>query len=451
MPVSRRQFFTWASMSAAGAVIAAPLKAFYAQEAVRSRLGDGRSKQASQLILEDVGYGALQPDPNGLLDLPAGFRYHVLSREGDIMNDGHPVPGAFDGMAAFADAHGNTVLIRNHELLPDSSTQIVAPAGNQYDPHAKGGTTTVVIGGDRTLLRQYTSLAGTCRNCSGGATPWNSWISCEEDTSTPATSGWIHRSRVSKPHGYAFEVPIAATAAVTPEPLVAMGRFKHEAIAVDPRTGVVYQTEDQIDGLFYRFIPHTPGQLQAGGVLEALCIQGRSQAITRANVPIGQPMPVEWVRIAAVDPVEDTVRMEGFAKGAAQFSRGEGICYSNGELYFTCTNGGNRPYGQVWRYIPGLTVSDGGTIELFVQPDNATVLDFPDNLVMAPSGDLMICEDGRGAQYVVGLTPTGRLYKFARNAINRSEFAGICFSPNGQTMFLNIYQPGITFAIWSEP
>ncbi|NJN85845.1 MAG: DUF839 domain-containing protein [Leptolyngbyaceae cyanobacterium SL_7_1] len=421
MPLSRRQFLYW-SAGFAGTVLTHPLQ------------GCSRS----------IGFGALQPDPNRILDLPVGFRYRVLSQFGDRMQDNALVPSGHDGMAAFADRRGNTVLIRNHELTPDSGTELSAGAEQRYDPTCKGGTTTLVVSPDRQLLSQYTSLVGTVRNCGGGATPWGSWISSEEDTSTPTSN-----SLVSKPHGYNFEVPSTATAPVKPEPLVAMGRFRHEAIAIDPHTGIVYQTEDQGDGLFYRFIPQQPGDLRSG-VLEALKIRDQPQLNTAKGMVVGRSLPVEWVRIEDVDPTDDTVRVEGFAKGATQFSRGEGICYSNGTFYFVCTNGGNQPYGQVWRYQPGNSIEAGGTLELFIQPDNQAAIDLPDNLIMAPWGDLLLCEDGEGEQRVIGVTPQGDLYPFARNALNGAEFAGVCFSPDGSTMFLNIYNPGLTLAVWGD-
>jgi len=433
--VSRRKFLVLAGVGAAGAVLAQPLKALYAREA----LG---------LSLRGIGYGPLKKDPRGLLDLPAGFQYRAFSRKSDKMSDGHPVPGDHDGMAAFAGPQGSTILIRNHELSPNEDPRVVAPAAKQYDPTCRGGTTTLIVGPDRQLIRDYVSLAGTYRNCAGGATPWNSWISCEENTSTPQTNQAGDATNVSKRHGYNFEVPILAAGPVTPQPLVAMGRFNHEAIAVDPRTGIVYQTEDQGDSLFYRFVPKQPGNLKAGGVLEALKIRNRPQVNTRTNFPIGKPMAVEWIPIEDVDPAKDTVRVEGFAKGATQFSRGEGITYGRGEVFFTCTDGGSAGMGQVWRYIPGRTAQAGGTIELFVEPNQQSAIDGPDNLVVAPAGDLMICEDGETTQHLVGVTRKGELYQFARNAINNKEFCGACFSPGGKTMFVNIQDPGITFAIW---
>lgn len=435
--VSRRQFFTFVGAGASCAVLAAPLKALYAKEAT------GKS-------VFGKGYGALQKDPNGLLDLPRGFQYRAFSRTGDIMSDRHPVPGNHDGMAAFKGAKGTTILVRNHELSPSSNTPVIAPKNKQYDPLASGGTTTLIVGANRELIKDYATLAGTYRNCAGGATPWGSWISCEENTSTPDTNTPNDLDNVSKLHGYNFEVPSTATELVDPMPLVSMGRFNHEAIAASPRTGIIYQTEDRGDSLFYRFIPKKPGVLQAGGVLEALKIKDKPQANTKTGFRIGDRLQVEWVRIEDVNPVLDTVRVEGFTKGAAQFSRGEGIAYSNGEMYFTCTNGGAAGKGQVWRYIPGRNSTDGGTIELFVEPNDVTVLENPDNIIVSPFGDIFLCEDGDGTNYVVGVNPQGELYQFARNQFNDSEFCGVCFSPDGQTMFVNIQDPGITLAIWGN-
>lgn len=428
MAFSRRRFIVGAGIL--GGIAVAPLQALY------TRAAFGQTTAGA-------GYGPLLPDPDGLLDLPVGFRYTVFSVAGDLMSDGNPVPAAHDGTAAFAGPGGTTILVRNHEIGPVGLTRVVAPRGKLYDPLARGGTTTLVVSAGRRLIKDYASLAGTVYNCGGGATPWGSWISCEEDTSTPDTT-----PLVSVPHGYNFEVPISATAPVDPVPLTAMGRFEHEAVAIDASTGIVYQTEDQGDSLFYRFIPTQAGNLAAGGTLEALRIPSQPQVDTTSGFPVGVPTAVDWVSIEDVNPVEDTVRAEGFAKGAARFNRGEGAIYANGEVYFCCTEGGSAGVGQVWRYIPGTTATEGGTIELFVEPNDASVLENPDNITVAPFGDLFLCEDGEDIQYVVGVTPQGELYQFARNALNGSEFTGATFSPDGRTLFFNIQRPGLTFAIW---
>ncbi|MBD1862991.1 MULTISPECIES: alkaline phosphatase PhoX [Trichocoleus] len=439
MALSRRKFFALAGASAAGTVMMSPLQALYARKANgQSVFGDG--------------YGPLIPDPNGLLDLPRGFQYRAFSRTGDVMSNNSLVPGGHDGMGSFAGPRGTTILVRNHELSPTSATKVSDLNAPVYDPLCKGGTTTLIIGEDRKLIRHYPSIQGTFRNCAGGVTPWGSWLTSEENTSTPEENPGL----VSKRHGYNFEVPAKATGAVPPIPLTAMGRFNHEAVAIDPATGIAYETEDRGDGLFYRFIPNQPGELQMGGTLQALAIKGRPGVNTSNNsgvtIPVGQTLEVEWVTIDNPDPARDSAptgtRFQGRAKGAATFTRGEGIWFGNNELYFTCTDGGPFRLGQVWRYVPGQSAQDGGTLTLFVESTDKAELENPDNIVVSPFGDLFLCEDGDDEQFVVGVTPQGELYHFARNAINDRELAGACFSPDGQTMFVNIQTPGITFAIW---
>lgn len=437
MSLSRRRLFTLGAMGAGAVLFPQGLRALY------QRAEAGQSVQGN-------GFGALVPDPKGIIDLPAGFQYRILSKLGDRMSDGNPVPSLHDGMATFPGPNGTTILIRNHEVypgLPSSYRPVEAPAHLKYDTLCPGGTTTVIVSPERTLVKDFVSLAGTYRNCAGGTTPWGSWISCEENTATPISPG--QNGPVNKPHGYNFEIPITATGPVQPIPLKAMGRFQHEAIAVDPKTNLIYQTEDRSDGLFYRFIPKQIGNLQAGGELQALKIKGRPRAETSYNFPQQQLVEVEWVTIPDPDPIVDSVRYQGLELGAAEFSRGEGICYSQGEFFFTATSGGDKALGQIWRYRPGATADQGGSLELFVESPGRNVLDYPDNLIMAPFGDLMVCEDGTDdINRIMGITPQGQIYPFAKNVLNSQEFAGVCFSPDQQTMFVNIFHPGMTLAIW---
>jgi len=297
-------------------------------------------------------------------------------------------------------------------------------------------------------------LAGSMRNCSGGLTPWGTWITCEE-TVTVADESF------EQDHGYNFEVPATTKIGlVDPIPLKAMGRFNHEAIAVDPATGIVYQTEDRPDGLIYRYLPNIPNKLASGGRLQALAIKGypsmdtRNWTETGQRIPAGNRYDVTWIDLQNVDSPEDDLRYHGFDAGAARFARGEGMVYGNGEIYFACTNGGRKKFGQVFRYRPGKYEGDRaresdtpGQLELFVESHDKEIMKSCDNLCIAPWGDVILCEDDGDHSAIVGITPEGRMYRIAHIELN-SEFAGSCFSPDGSTLFVNAQrQPGQTIAI----
>jgi secreted PhoX family phosphatase len=414
--LSRREFFTLAGASTAGALLLSPLQAFYANKAIAAG-----------------PYGSLVTDPLGVLDLPSGFQYKKLSETGQTMTDGYAVPGGHDGMGAFAGSGGDTILIRNHELDFTSANPLNAPSSSKYNTNGRGGCTKLVVNSSRNLVSHRGVLAGTVRNCAGGPTPSGSWLTCEETFQT----------NNGKNHGYVFEVPSSANTFVTPVALTAMGRFNHEAAAVDPGTGYIYMTEDQPNGLLYRFIPTNRSNLSAGGTLYALRVIGSSGINTATGFPKNTPKAVDWVQITNPNPSTDTVRTAGFNSGAARFSGGEGIFYGGGFVYFTCKSGGSTADGQIWRYSPA-----NNTVELYIEPNNSGVLDNPDNIVVFPNRDIFLCEDGDGTDYILGITPSGSLYKFGKNALNTSEFAGVCFSADGQTMFVNMQTPGITFAIW---
>lgn len=429
----------------------------------------GRTANASPTPSQIVeGFGRILPDPHGILDLPEGFTYRVISRSGNVMSDGFIVPAGPDGMATFAGPNGRTILIRNHELNPAPDSQGAfgdtqelfskVPAGKAYDAgHGKhpalGGTTTILFNTQTgTVEKEWLSLAGTLRNCAGGPTPWNSWITCEE-TDVRANEKCEHD------HGYNFEVPATAEPALAdPVPLKDMGRFRHEAIAVDPNSGIIYETEDTGDSCIYRFIPKVAGKPAEGGKLQALAVVDRDTLDTRNwegsnEVKRGEQMAVRWVDLENVEAPDNDLRMQAQSKGAAMFARGEGMWAGNGAIYFACTNGGNAEKGQIFSYTPspveGKPEESGqpGTLELFVEPNDGGLIENADNLTVAPWGDLIVCEDGSGDDFLVGVTPEGNIYKFAHNALSDAEFAGATFSPDGTTLFVNIQGGGLTLAI----
>jgi len=421
------------------------------------------------------GFGPLLNDPEGILSLPKGFSYKIISRQGTTMSDGFLLPGKADGMATFVGPEGRIIIIRNHEVSPDDlasgafgeKLELLSKLNKEqlYDygrgvMPCLGGTTTVLYNpATGEVEQEYLSLAGTIRNCAGGLTPWGSWITCEENTS-------VADDKLEQNHGYNFEVPASATPNLTaPIPIKGMGRFNHEAVCVDPRTGIVYQTEDRGDGLIYRYIPHQPGKLHEGGRLQILGLKDKESFDTRnweelktEKMEIGTPYEVVWLDIEDVEAPEDDLRLRGFEKGAARFARGEGMWFGNEELYFACTNGGHKQHGQIFKYTPSLVegsseeTQQSGKLELFVEPNNTDIVESCDNLTVAANGDLVICED-KATPRIVGVTPEGAMYHIAKNVGFKSEFAGATFSPDGQTLFVNIQHAGLTLAIqgpWAE-
>jgi secreted PhoX family phosphatase len=396
-------------------------------------------------------YGPVEPvrdETTGLplLQLPAGFRYLSHSWTGDVMTDGIPCPPAHDGMAVIERLGDGPeiVLVRNHESA--AGDPFVARSDITFSYAAAGGTTNLLFDTRAGRWKSaWSSLTGTMRNCAGGVTPWGSWITGEES----AVDG----------HGWCFDVGVERG---DPTPLVDMGRFSHEAVMVDPATGVIYETEDAGESSgFYKFVPNVVNDPKRGGRLYMLRVRRRPNTDLGVGYPIGMQWDVDWVRID--DPAAKSMStfQQGRLRGAARMQRLEGAWWGDDVGYFISTAGGAAQRGQVFAYDPRSDV-----LKLVYESPAAIDCDYPDNITVTPRGGLLLCEDsGNSAsqgERLIGLTPEGRTFTFAVNNTNLSvaynarvpardyrgsELAGACFSPDGRWLFVNIQSPGITFAI----
>ncbi|MFJ8671569.1 alkaline phosphatase PhoX [Streptomyces sp. NPDC093589] len=452
MSATRRQILARTGALGAGIAFSGSLTELFAGTATAQSMGKS-------------GYGPLVPDPDGLLDLPKGFRYKVLSREGDPLLSGEgKVPSNCDGMAAFPGPHGHrarTHLVRNHENRTGSRSAVPTVPDLTYDPGGEGGCTALELDGDNTVRSERVAIAGTSTNCAGGHTPWNTWLTCEE---TEFRAG---EENYTKDHGFIFEVDPYDPRRTGAVPLTAMGRFQHEAIAVDPGTGAVYETEDAFEkpfGLFYRFLPNKPmggrGSLRAGGRLQALRVPGVPDLST-VQRPGASFDHVAWVDVPDPLAAETPIRFQDFGpQGITHAQKLEGCYWGGSCVYFVSSfahsdeGSAADHYGQIWKYDPKRRRL---TLVVVFGPDSDLQLpgESPDNICLAPSGGLMVCEDGEGAQHVFGLTRRGQVYAMARGRQNIGtpekpawgEFAGVTFAPDHRTMYVNCYTPGTTFAV----
>ena len=426
-------------------------------------------------------YGDLQrtPDEDGntYLALPRDFRYVTFSKTGEAAG-GLVIPARHDGMAVFEGPGRTLRLIRNHEVSSLTAPFPVPVAtARKYDERGNGGCMTLDFDPHRKrLVRQFVSIGGTVNNCSGGWS-WHNrgWMTCEE-TVSGVKQGY------AKPHGYVYHVPADADSAVQAVPITSMGRFSHEAAVADER-GIVYLTEDAGNNSgFYRYLPNDPGNPLAGGTLQMLGITGAPGATLINGQQMGVRLPVTWVTVPVPDPALESAGTSCFnqarAAGGAAFNRLEGLFRGEdgSSMYFVSTSGGtvkgpgtNNGFGQLWHYVPaGRNQNEDQLVLVFESSANKT-LESPDNFCISPNGGILFCEDdavgGTGndthplapgidsVNRLIGLGAKGEPFEFAVNVFSDSEFAGACFSPDGEILFVNIQGgdtagSGMTLAIW---
>ncbi|MBY8872709.1 PhoX family protein [Micromonospora sp. PLK6-60] len=458
---SRRDVLRGGAAGGLGIVVAGSLEAIAGPAAARAA------------VRPAVGYGALVPDPAGLLALPPGFSYTIVAEAGvTTLDSGHPTPSDADGNGCFRSPTGS-VIVNNHEIGGSEPFGVPPLPGLTYDPGARGGTTTIEVDGAGRRLREYVSVAGTHNNCAGGITPWGTWLTCEE---TEQRAG----GRYLKDHGYVFEVdPHDQEQNLDPVALKFLGRYAHEAVAVDPYTHAIYLTEDagNPNGLYFRWTPPAgfrggKGALRAlatrpdgdtAGSLEAMsCWLGDRHIgdLSEATTP-GTRYKVRWVAVPDRDAKTVSVRKQFAPEQVTNSRKLEGAWWGDGGAYFVASyarradGSANEHDGQVWFYDPRTESVTLKTIfGVNPDPDAEGGYDGPDNITVSPYGGVILAEDGEGLSHLVGITEQGKAYPLARNELNDSEFTGPTFSADGKILFANIQSPGYVFAItgpWGRP
>ncbi len=506
MSVSRRQIMSTGAASGAGLVVAAGAGLGSASAAsaaaADSREPGGHGHRGEHRRHSSRGglFPPLESSDGDLLALPRGFRYEVVAESGVTeVTDGNgtvvgTTPERPDGTLAVQTRHGYR-LVQNHEARPDSPLPVPFVDGTVYDRGAPGGGCTVIETDRRGRRRsEWVGLSGTVSNCAGGATPWGSWLTCEESEAKAGST--LGSATLEQDHGFVFEVFADEPSRQVPKPILAWGRAPHEAVVIEPHRRRVYLTEDASGptGLVYRWTAPDGYRLQAriadalgedDGRLEALAVLAPDGSVLPdlayvTSAQIGRPFQTTWRRVAD-RMARDAPLREQFSDGEVTRSKKlEGAWGDTHGMYFVASfafEDGDLPAdatkhdGQLWyydfadatltlvAYFPYNALLHSETVdpETGLGPSRDLAFDGPDNVHVSPYGSLVLSEDGNTANHLLSWTREHGAQAVARNLIVAerngkgvdvySEMTGPCFSPDGHVLFGNVQTPGHVFAI----
>ncbi len=363
--------------------------------------------------------GVLIPAGFSLRLVATAYRQPVSNAFGFLW---HPLP---DGGAVFPVGDGGWVYVSNSEFLP-------------------GGVGALRFGADGEMLDAYPILRNTRINCAGGATPWGTWLSCEE-----VVDGKVYECD-----------PLGTPRQAQSHP--ALGVFKHEAAAVDMHSGSVFMTEDEGDGRLYRFV--SAGRVSAinggdgldldNGRLQVLEVDGFENGAYMEDLEAAREIHrVRWVDVQSPERPQSRVREDiqnstGAGAPGTRFKGGEGIWiqfWPEGErdtvsgyehplravVFFAC-KGDNRVYALDVDNDLIEVVFDNAQLEA----SGETGFDDVDNLVVSPAGDVVVAEDGDAMRLMV-MVPNQPAKILLQIPGGGSELTGPAFTPDGSRLYFS--------------